>query len=126
MVKKLILKKTSKKLKLKKKTNSSIPIDIQRYHDFLDKQIELSEEKNKHKPFKYNKKYHYTERMPPNDFSTKVMTFSSTYGNNILSASVFLQYLISESLHYKRKPLYHSWMIVKKEKKTKKLNLRKK
>ena len=124
MVKKLILKKTSKKLKLKKKINNTIPFDIQRYHNFLDKQIELSEEKNKNKPFLYNKKYHYTERMPPNNFSIKVISFSSTYSSTSkLPAAVFLQYLVSESCYFKRKPLYDSWMI---RKKIKKLNLRRK
>jgi len=125
MVKKLILKKNSKKLNLKKKTNNTIPKDIQIYHDFLDKQIKLSEEKNKHKPIEYNKKYHYTERMPPNNVSIQIITFSSTYTDNKLPASVFLQYLISESLYYKRKPLYHSWMI-KNKTNIKKLKLRRK
>lgn len=97
---------------MKEKT-PSISKDILKYHDFLEKHIKLSEQKNKINPVAMGKIYSYKDKLPPNDFKIKVMVYSHTYEARPMISAVLLQHLISETLYFKRKPLYDRWSTIK-------------
>jgi len=118
-MKKLILKKKPKRIKLFKKEKYK---GADAFHNFLDKRLLFYDEQfKKLPPLENNKKYHYKERMPPNDFKLKITIFSE-FGETQLPSAVYLQHLITVGEWFKFKVLYPYWMI----KKNNKIKLRRK
>lgn len=116
-MKRLVLRKKPKRLALIKNkdfnTDKNWNNDLKKYHDFLDKHIKLSEQKNKMNPVVMNRVYSYKDKFPPNNFKIKVMAYSHIYEARPMISAVLLQHLISETLYYKRKPIYDRWSTIK-------------
>ena len=122
-MKRIVLKKKPKKISLKRKPKFSagVPKEIILFHENLDRQIILSENKNKKLgPIDLDKKYHYKERMPPNDPNIKVNAISSSFGKTALPAFVLLQHYIG--MEYSNlTPLYPMWEVISNKPKLRRL-----
>jgi len=125
-MKKIILKKKPKKVELKKKennkdrqpSNDTYPSKkVEQFHNTLDRNIKLSEERNKTlgKP-EIGKWYNYKERFPPNDFNQWIAVESEQENIEAHKSAVMLQHYISDVFCCDRKPRYPKWTLIPKQK----------